>query len=104
MLKTSFVYLVNIEACNLSLSTIENIGRGYSANGYHISPEVYDCWLDSLIQAVQVFDPLFNEDVDQAWRMFMASGISLMKHYCDDEAVKINPPFDSPIDQPNLRS
>ena len=33
-----------------------------------IKPELYDLWLDRLLQAVAEFDPLFDMETETAWR------------------------------------
>ena len=42
-------------------------------------PELYALWLECLIQAVQQFDPSFDEDVERVWRLGLKTGIAFMK-------------------------
>ena len=44
-----------------------------------IRPELYDLWLDCLVEAVAEFDPEFSDPVEKAWREMMAPGIRFMK-------------------------
>jgi len=85
MMKASLLDLINIEGSKSFFSSAEHIAESHSANGYNISPELYDYWLDSLMEVVLAFDRDFDEEVDLAWRMIMAPGISFMKYYYDKE-------------------
>ena len=61
---------------------MDRIGKQHSKNDLNIEPELYDDWLDSLVDTVRVFDPKFDDEVELAWRMSMAAGIAFMKfHY-----------------------
>ncbi len=44
-----------------------------------IRPELYDRWLECLIEAVKKFDVDFDEDVELAWRLVLSTGIAFMK-------------------------
>jgi hypothetical protein len=40
---------------------------------------LYDQWLECLIQAVRECDPVFCEEVEQAWRRAMRVGIEFLR-------------------------
>ena len=44
-----------------------------------ITPELYDLWLDRLVQAVREFDPMFDPEIETAWRRVLEPGIEFMK-------------------------
>ena len=44
-----------------------------------IKPELYDLWLDRLVQAVREFDPKFDPEIETAWRRVLRPGIEFMK-------------------------
>jgi hemoglobin-like flavoprotein len=44
-----------------------------------IRPELYDGWLDCLIQAARRHDRLFSAEVEQAWRKTLGVGIEYMR-------------------------
>ena len=44
-----------------------------------IKPELYDLWLDRLVQAVGEFDPMFDPEIEAAWRRLLQPGIEFMK-------------------------
>lgn len=45
---------------------------------YNIPPELYELWLDTLIQALYQSDPEFNEECEGVWRRVMKTGIDIM--------------------------
>lgn len=55
------------------------IARIHSVSGNDIRPELYECWLESLLKTVSRFDPQFSDEVDIAWRIVLAPGISYMQ-------------------------
>jgi hemoglobin-like flavoprotein len=44
-----------------------------------IRPELYDLWLECLIQAVREHDRSFGGETERAWRSVMATGIEFMR-------------------------
>ncbi len=54
------------------------IARRHSASGLAIGAELYDLWLDSLLEAVEEYDPLFDPEISEAWERMMGIGISYM--------------------------
>jgi hemoglobin-like flavoprotein len=58
---------------------LERIAARHSRNGLDIGPHLYDLWLDCLIQAVRECDPLFGEEIEEAWRRVMRVGIEFLK-------------------------
>ena len=61
---------------------LDQIGAQHSKRVLNIEPQMYDDWLDSLVETVRAFDPKFYDDVELAWRMSMAAGIAFMRfHY-----------------------
>ena len=58
---------------------LERIATRHSRKGLDIRPALYDQWLECLIQAVRECDPMFGEEIEQAWRRVMRVGIDFMK-------------------------
>ena len=80
MLKGSLYLMMLASSDALQMpSDLERIARLHSRTGMDIRPELYDLWLDCLLQAVQQFDPLFDEDVERVWRLGLGPGIAFMK-------------------------
>ena len=79
MLKES-LYIMMMASTGPEFTThLERIAKHHSRTELDIRPEMYDLWLDCLIQAVQDFDPSFDEDIETAWRQILGPGITFMK-------------------------
>ena len=47
-----------------------------------IKPQMYSLWLDSMLQAVKLTDPKYNDNIEPAWRESLQPGINYMiKNY-----------------------
>lgn len=57
---------------------IEKVAQRHSRKERDISPQLYEVWLDCLMQAVGECDPYFNADVERAWRDVLKPGIEFM--------------------------
>ena len=91
MLKTSLPYLLNLQGAKSVSSPLTTVARTHSATGYNIQSELYDHWLDSLIESLKAFDPLFSEDAEIGWRMVLAPGIDFMKYNYDRHVSHLRP-------------
>jgi hemoglobin-like flavoprotein len=58
---------------------LERLAQLHSRTQMDIKPELYDLWLDRLMQAVEEFDPMFNMEIEIAWRRLLQPGIEFMK-------------------------
>jgi truncated hemoglobin YjbI len=45
---------------------------------YHIPAQMYDLWLDALIDAVRQCDTEFDDDLEMVWRDMVGRGIDIM--------------------------
>jgi len=58
---------------------LERLAHLHSRRQLDVRPELYELWLDRLIQAVREFDPVFSGETEKAWRNVMRPGIEFMK-------------------------
>jgi hemoglobin-like flavoprotein len=58
---------------------LERLAKRHSRAEMDIKPELYDLWLDRLVQAVEEFDPMFDMEIEIAWRRLLQPGIDFMK-------------------------
>ena len=58
---------------------LERLAKLHSRAELDIKPELYDLWLDRLVQAVKEFDPMFDMEIETAWRRTPQPGIEFMK-------------------------
>jgi hemoglobin-like flavoprotein len=79
MLEKSFYSLFIFYATNNANDYLEKIAERHNKSHANIPPDLYDVWLECLINTVAEYDPLFDEDVDLSWRVVLSSGITYMK-------------------------
>ncbi|HEY5790185.1 MAG TPA: globin [Gammaproteobacteria bacterium] len=79
MLRTS-LYIMMLSSDDDELGThLEHLAQRHSSRDLDIRPELYDLWLDCLLQAVAEFDPRFDAAAAAAWRRVLQPGIEYMK-------------------------
>jgi len=79
LLKTS-LYIMMLASGESERSVhLERLAKLHSRAELDIQPELYDLWLDRLVQAVKEFDPMFDPETDIAWRRALQPGIEFMK-------------------------
>lgn len=61
---------------------LEYIAKRHNRHNLNIEPELYDLWLEALIDTVRECDDQFDAEVEQAWRSILDYGIEYMtSHY-----------------------
>jgi hemoglobin-like flavoprotein len=79
MLKTSLYIMMLAGGGSERIVHLERLAQLHSRAGLDIKPELYDVWLDRLLQAVREFDPLCDPEIETAWRRLLQPGIEFMK-------------------------
>lgn len=54
---------------------LEHLAERHSASQMDIGADLYDLWLDSLLETVRVLDPKFELEIERAWEEVMGVGI-----------------------------
>jgi hemoglobin-like flavoprotein len=57
---------------------LDELAVRHSRQQLSIGSELYDYWLDSLIDTVHVCDPRFTPEIEQAWEKVMMVGIKYL--------------------------
>ena len=57
---------------------LRDLAISHSRPHLDIGAELYDLWLDSLLQAVKECDPEYSPEVEEAWEEMMGIGIRYM--------------------------
>jgi hemoglobin-like flavoprotein len=57
---------------------LEYIARRHDRHHLNIEPELYELWLEALIDTVRECDPEFELSIEKAWRSVMRYGIDYM--------------------------
>ena len=81
MLKASLHMLMALRSSDSAgaVSYFRRIGTVHGRKGQDIAPEMYDLWLNCLLQTVEEFDDRYDAEVEMAWRKILAGGIRIMK-------------------------
>lgn len=88
MLLKSVHHLAGLHVTGAVSDYLVDIARRHSAIDLDVPPELYDYWIEALIETVEATDPSFDESVALAWRLAMAPGIAVMQHYAALHRIK----------------
>jgi hemoglobin-like flavoprotein len=83
MLERSFYRLLTFYATNSADDYIEQIAISHNRHHHNITPDLYDLWLETLLQTVADYDPEYDDDIELAWRLVLSTGITYMKFKYD---------------------
>lgn len=78
-LRKSLDHMVFFSIDRQATEEMLRIAAVHSNSGNDIQPELYERWLDSLLRTVRAFDPEYDDEVEIAWRVVLAPGISYMQ-------------------------
>lgn len=87
MLLQSLQQMVEFSVQRKASEALRRTAERHSALQLDIDPGLYDTWLDSLVDAVKLFDPRFSEEIELAWRVVLAPGVAYMKFRYDKPAA-----------------
>ena len=79
VLKTSLYIMMSVSGASEQIVHLERLAKLHSRAELDIKPELYNLWLDRLVRTVKEFDPMFNLEIDTAWRRVLQPGIKFMK-------------------------
>jgi hemoglobin-like flavoprotein len=79
MLKTSLYIMMLSGGESEQIAHLDRLATLHNRAGLDIKPELYDLWLDKLVQAAREFDPKFDIATETAWRSVLQPGIDYMK-------------------------
>jgi hemoglobin-like flavoprotein len=79
LLKTSLYIMMLASGESEQVAHLERLAKRHSRTELDIKPELYDLWLEKLVQAVREFDPKFDTETETAWRRVLQPGIEYMK-------------------------
>ncbi len=57
---------------------LSDVAVKHDARHLNVMPELYVTWLECLIEAAKITDPLFNDEVERSWRIVMQNGIDYL--------------------------
>lgn len=80
IVQDSFHYLLSFYNTKQVSDYLINLCHHHK-NELVIAESLYDLWLDALLETVSHHDPHYDRETELAWRVVLAPGITLMKHY-----------------------
>lgn len=57
---------------------LRRLGGTHNRHGLNVVPELYDLWVDTIVETMRDHDPDADDDIDAAWRVVLRDGIKLM--------------------------
>jgi len=79
-LKTALFVLLFAHEWNLAGDAyLQGVARRHSRKDLGVRPELYDVWIECLLQTVTEFDSSFCPQVEDAWRKVVGPGIAFLK-------------------------
>ena len=83
MLRSSILYIMQLFSTHEIHDYMETLAVKHNRKHLNIRPELYDIWLECLIQTVRELDSHFDDRVEMAWRVVFSPGITYMKFKYD---------------------
>ena len=79
MLKHSFMHLVEMATTNKVSPRLHEIANMHSQGQLNVTPELYDIWLEALLNTVEEMSGQKDPLVREGWRQTLLPGITYMK-------------------------
>ncbi len=83
MLSQSLYQMMTFYNTKRDSDYMRKIAGIHGKKGHDIPEELYELWLESLLETVKELDPKYNRDVGLAWKMILAMGVTFMKDMTD---------------------
>ena len=58
---------------------LERIRYTHGRDRMNIPPDLYDHWIESMIEAVRRFDPEFDRHLEASWRQVLKEGVDFVR-------------------------
>ncbi len=78
-LQLSVGHMVDFFATGKPSERMRQIAASHSKSGRDIAPELYDIWLEKLLETVQIFDESYSPSIERSWRTVMQAGMDYMR-------------------------
>jgi len=83
MMRRSLAFIVNFFVNNKTTEYFTNLAKIHGQNDLDIHPDLYDVWMEALLETVKEHSTNFTPETGLAWRIVLAPGIQFMKFYYD---------------------
>ncbi len=62
-----------------ALRKLSDLATTHDSQHHDIRPELYDLWLDSMIETAAQFDSVWHDEIEQSWRRILGHLVEHMK-------------------------
>lgn len=83
LLRGGIMWLI-MHARGMPDTKIRALGESHSKKKMDINPLHYHDWLDALVETVEKFDPEFNLEMGDTWRLTLLPGIRIIQNMYND--------------------
>jgi hemoglobin-like flavoprotein len=83
VLEKSLAYMSRFAVVQRTDDYVQSLATKHSKRDKDVQAHLYDVWLTCLIDTVKEHDREFDDDVELAWRINLAAGITYMKFKYD---------------------
>ena len=74
-----YVIVLALEQGEAATIYLEQIAKQHGHENLDVPPEMYDAWRDCLLESVKEYDPLYSDEIEQAWRQAAEFAIDFMR-------------------------
>jgi len=74
-----YLAMLAADGGDAALAYLESVARRHGRRQLDVRPELYDTWLDCLIETVKEQDPKFSAQVEESWRETLQFTIGYMR-------------------------
>ena len=85
MCMQSMTLITSFAATMKTSKEFNKVAKAHGKHKLNLPADMYDKWLDCLVDTVKEYDPDFNSQTETAWRVVMAPGIAHMKSFCSNQ-------------------
>jgi hemoglobin-like flavoprotein len=79
LLRQGITYmLMYYKNSKLAGSKISSIAETHARGHFSIAPEMYNLWLETLLETIAAHEPMFDEKLKTSWQNVMLKGIQAM--------------------------
>jgi len=79
MSSSLYALVLAMEGGQAASAYLDRIARQHGRKDLDIPPQMYDVWLECLIETVKEFDPQYSDEIEGLWRDAMAFGVEFMQ-------------------------
>ncbi len=83
VVRSSLYHMMHFYAAKESSEYMDQLAESHGKSAKNIEPELYDLWLEAMIETLKECDPQYGRKVELAWRVVLAPGIAFMRFHYD---------------------